>query len=70
MSGVIMGKKAAAADMDQRRRTASAIGDILGYYRVKPVEVPESLERLDEQLEFLLRPSGTVSYTHLTLLTT
>ena len=58
MSGVIMGKKAAAADMDQRRRTASAIGDILGYYRVKPMEVPESLERLDEQLEFLLRPSG------------
>ena len=58
MAGVIMGKKAAAADMDERARTQSAIGDILGYYRVKAVEVPESLERLDEQLEFLLRPSG------------
>lgn len=58
MAGVIMGKKAAAADMDERERTQSAIGDILGYYRVKAVEVPESLERLDEQLEYLLRPSG------------
>lgn len=58
MSGAIMGKKAACDQLDERTRTASAIGDILGYYHVKAVDIPESLTQLDGQLEFLLRPSG------------
>lgn len=58
MSGAITGKKMAYSRPDQRARTADAIGDILGYFHVKAVELPESLTGLDEQLEFLLRPSG------------
>lgn len=58
MSEVIMGKKAVAADLDERKRTESAIGDILSFYHVKATEVPESLDQLDQQLEYLLRPAG------------
>ncbi|MEA4898582.1 MAG: NHLP bacteriocin export ABC transporter permease/ATPase subunit [Christensenellaceae bacterium] len=58
LSGAIMGRRTAEARMDERTRAASAIGEILKYYRVKPVELPDSLTNLDEQLEFLMRPSG------------
>lgn len=58
LSGVVMGKRAAAASLDERTRTADAIGEILKYYHVKPAEIPDSLTDLDGQLEFLLRPSG------------
>ncbi|HWR22684.1 MAG TPA: NHLP bacteriocin export ABC transporter permease/ATPase subunit [Feifaniaceae bacterium] len=58
LSGAVMGKKAAAAQIDERARVTSAIGDILNYYHVKTVELPDSLTELDEQLEFLMRPSG------------
>ncbi|MGJ4849015.1 NHLP bacteriocin export ABC transporter permease/ATPase subunit [Bacillota bacterium Meth-B3] len=58
LSGAIMGRRTAEARMDERTRAASAIGEILKYYRVKPVELPDSLTNPDEQLEFLMRPSG------------
>lgn len=58
LSGAIMGRRTAEARMDERTRAASAIGEILRYYHVKPVELPDSLTNLDEQLEFLMRPSG------------
>jgi len=58
LSAVVVGKRSAAASLDERARTASAIGDILKYYHVKPATIPDSLTDLDGQLEFLLRPSG------------
>jgi NHLM bacteriocin system ABC transporter ATP-binding protein len=58
LSGAVMGKAATAAALDDRARATSAIGDILKYYHIKPAEIPDSITNLDEQLEFLLRPSG------------
>lgn len=63
MSAVIMGKRVVADAQDDRARAVSAMGDILKYYKVKPEELPESLTELDEQLEYLLRPSGVMRRT-------
>lgn len=63
ISSVIMGKSVVAAAQDERTRAVSAIGDILKYFKVKPEELPESLTDLDEQLEYLLRPSGVMRRT-------
>lgn len=59
MSAVIMGKRVVADAQDDRARAVSAMGDILKYYKVKPEELPESLTEPNEQLEYLLRPSGS-----------
>ncbi len=61
MAAVIMGRKALGAHLDNRKKTQNAIGEILNYYRVKTVELPEELQTRNEQLEYLLRPSGVMS---------
>ncbi len=59
MSSVIMGKDIAGiAVKDAGKRTRDAIDEILNYYHVKPQELPDNLEDINEQLEYLLRPSG------------
>ena len=40
------------------RLSGEAISDILKYYRVKPQELPDDMDDMDEALEYLLRPSG------------
>lgn len=59
MSSVIMGKGLLKdALSDTSKRTKDAIDEILKFYHVKPQELPEKLRDMNEQLEFLLRPSG------------
>ncbi len=59
MSSVIMGKSAMSAALnDKRKQAKDAIGDILKFYRVAPQELPDSLTDVNDQLEYLLRPSG------------
>ncbi len=58
MSSVVMGKASTAAFDDNRRRTKDAIDEILKFYHVAPQELPDNLTDINEQLEFLLRPSG------------
>ena len=58
MASVVLGRQRAGALHDERIATKAAIDDILKYYHYKPVEVPESVRTLDEQLEFCLRPHG------------
>lgn len=59
LSSVVMGKSALAAAMNSDyKKTKDAIGDILKYYYVKPVEVPNKIKEMSEVLEYLLRPSG------------
>ena len=57
LSSVVTGKTGPAFE-SERKRTQSAIGEILRYYNIKPVELPEQMEDMNDQLEFLLRPSG------------
>lgn len=59
LSSVVVGKKAVSAEFDSdRMKTKTAIEEILKYYKVKPVELPEEIEGKDDQLEYLLRPTG------------
>ena len=58
IAGSIMGKRMTSALNDNRRLAKDAIGEILGYYNCKAVEVPESITDMNDVLEYLLRPCG------------
>lgn len=58
MAGVVMGKGTTRALMNDLQKTKNAVDEILKFYHVKPVDLPEELTDLNEQLEYLLRPSG------------
>ena len=58
MAGAVMGKRMSEALNDDRQITTDAIGEILKYYHVKTLEVPESIRDMNEVLEYLLRPYG------------
>ncbi len=63
MSGVIMGDAVTRAHATTGRRNRDAIEQILDYYHVKPVKMPEQIEDLNEQLEYILRPVGIMRRT-------
>ena len=58
LAGVVMGSKISAALNDDRQITKNAIDEILKYYHVKSREVPDSIQDMNEQLEYLMRPYG------------
>ena len=58
IAGAVIGRRMSAALYDERRRAKDAYDCILKYYRLEPGQVPEGVEDVGEQLEFLLRPHG------------
>ena len=58
MANAVMGRHMSAALNNDREITADAIGEILNFYHVKPQEVPDNINDMNEVLEYLLRPSG------------
>ena len=58
MASVVLGRQRAGILSDDRIVTQAAIDDILKFYHYKPVEIPDNVKGLDEQLEFCLRPHG------------
>ncbi len=62
-AGVVMGEKITLAWQDDGGRAKKAVDDILRYYHVSPQELPENITDFDEQLEYLLRPSGLMRRT-------
>ena len=58
MASAVMGRYGAGALVGERIITKAAIDEILKYYHCKPVEIPDSLETPDEQLDYALRPHG------------
>jgi len=64
MSSVIMGSSILSdLDFDVREFAKDAIDEILRYYRVKSQELPHGLTDMNDQLEYLLRPSGIMRRT-------
>lgn len=64
MSSVIMGRSVLSdLDFDVRVLAKDAIDEILRYYRVKSQELPGGLNDMNDQLEYLLRPSGIMRRT-------
>lgn len=58
MADAVLGSKKSAAFRNDEENTADAIDQILKYYKVPSVQVPETVKGLDERLEYLLRPNG------------
>jgi NHLM bacteriocin system ABC transporter ATP-binding protein len=59
LSSVVMGKSVLFDTLSSGRlKTKNAIEEILKYYRIKPAPLPDSIENLNDQLEYLLRPTG------------
>lgn len=54
----VTGHRIASALNDGRQATENAIDEILRYYHVKSQEVPESMQDMNEVLEYLMRPYG------------
>lgn len=59
----VMGRRISDALNDSRQVTTDAIGEILRYYHVKSHEVPESIQDMNEVLEYLMRPYGIMRRT-------
>ena len=58
MASVVMDKWDSERAEDKRLIAKEAMDDILKYYHRKPVEIPESITDVNEQLEYALRPAG------------
>ena len=63
MASAVMGKRISAAVSDDRRAAKDAIDDILKHYHIKSREIPDSISDVNEQLEYLLRPYGSMRRT-------
>ena len=61
MASVVMDKWNAERAEDSRLIAKEALDDILKHYKHKPVEIPESITDVAEQLEYALRPSGLMT---------
>lgn len=63
LAGVVTGGRLPRELEDKRTLTMGAIAEILKYYGEDLREVPEEIADLDEQLEYLLRPTGIMRRT-------
>lgn len=58
VAGAVVGGKLAAALKSGLEVARNAIEDVLHFYGIKPSEIPDGMEDINEQLEYQLRPSG------------
>ncbi len=58
MASVVLDKWNSEHLMDEQVITKEELDRILKYFREKPVEVPDNIKDVNEQLEYALRPSG------------
>ena len=58
LAGVVLDEKAAQRLQDERLIVKEALDSILKYYHEKPVELPENVKNIGEQLDYVLRPTG------------
>ena len=61
MASVVMDKWSADRLEDELLISREALGDILKYYHHKAADIPEDMTDPDEQLEFVLRPTGLMT---------
>ncbi len=61
MASVVMDKWNADRMLNERLIAKEALDDILKFYRQKPVEIPDEIHDIREQLEYALRPVGLMT---------
>lgn len=59
----VMPERLKRAAADERAQSKNAIEEILKYYNVKLQELPDNITDINDQLEFLMRPSGIMRRT-------
>lgn len=63
IADAVMGSMISASLKNNRELVQDSMEDILKYYHVKSREVPESIQEIEEQLEYLMRPYGIMRRT-------
>lgn len=63
MAGAVMGEKVTAALENDRQQAQNAVDEILKFYHLKIRELPDHVQGINEQLEYLLRPTGIMRRT-------
>jgi len=63
MASAVMGKKFAFSFKDDRVAAQNAVDEILEFYHEKKREIPNDIEGINEQLEYLMRPYGIMRRT-------
>ncbi len=63
IAGAVMGSRVSAALNDKRQIAKNAFDEILKFYHVKTLEIPDNIKDSNEQLEYLLRPHGIMRRT-------
>lgn len=58
LASAVLGNAEGNKIEDQRFLSEKAIDDILMYYHKKPIDIPDEIDDLYEQLEYALRPNG------------
>ena len=58
MASAVVGATGAGTMASEHIVTKEAVDDILKFYRINPVDIPNSITDPDEQLEYALRPHG------------
>ena len=58
ISEILLGDKGAAEFLQSRLIARNSLDEILKYYHLRPVELPQEITEASEQLDFCLRPYG------------
>lgn len=58
MASAVIGSENAGAMASERFVTKEAVGEILKFYHLKPIDIPNTITDPEEQLEYALRPHG------------
>lgn len=59
----VLGDKITAAYKDQKRVAKDSIDEILRFYHIDPVEIPNNIDDVDAQLEYVMRPHSIMRRT-------
>ena len=64
LSSVVLGESAIARALNNdRKKTQNAIEEVLKFYNAKIIEIPSKIDDMNEQLEYMLRPTGIMRRT-------
>ena len=58
VAGSVLGSRVEQLLRDERLVTKEALDEILKYYHCKSADIPDSIQNVDEQMEYVLRPHG------------
>ena len=62
LAGAVVGEETMVYELEDRFSVArQALEEILNYYHCSVVDIPASIEDIDEQMEFMLRPTGMMT---------